>query len=246
MQDLGYNWEDKLTEARKRFIHASAKVIYDCPPGTKSDKPVQRVIVSFRDLLHVTDKKILLVSPYVVLPDSIREHLFDAMERNVTVQLLTNSLAAADQNITFSAYAKSRNTLLSNGINIYEMKANGEHWDNYRTPLSSGEYLSVHAKIVLLLDDDKVMVGSPNLDPRSKLLNSEIALLIRSKELSQRISQLFKRDLQAENSWQVRLDDAGKMYWEAGDEKYYKEPARSTLQRLQVFFFSLFPIDDQL
>ncbi len=97
----------------------------------------------------------------------------------------------------------------------------------------------VHAKMILF-DDDKIMVGSLNLDPRSKYLNTEIALLIRSKELAASIMEQFDRDLASQNSWHVRLDDQGSQYWESGHGKFHDEPARSFLQRVQVFFFSLF------
>jgi putative cardiolipin synthase len=234
-----------LAGASQKFIKARARVVYDCPPGTLSQRPDQRVVTSVRDLLDATDNGIFLVSPYVVLSSTVRDRLYAATGRGVSVRLLTNSLEAADVNIAFGAYSKRRNELLNTGIDIYEMKAHGEQWHRYRAPLSSGQYLSAHAKMILF-DDDKLMVGSLNLDPRSKYLNTEIALLIRSKELAASIMDQFDRDLAPPNSWRVRLDDKGSQYWESGRDKFYNEPARSFLQRVQVFFFSLLPIDSQL
>ena len=166
-------------------------------------------------------------------------------DRGVNVRLLTNSLESTDHNLPFSAYRTRRKELLNSGIDIYEVKAHGKQWQHYRVPQSSGQYLSIHAKMILF-DDDKLMVGSLNLDPRSKYLNTEIALLIRSKELAASITEQFDRDLATPNSWQVRLDDQGSHYWDSGQGKIYDEPARSFLQRVQVFFYSLLPIDSQL
>ena len=240
-----HDWSLMLAKASEKFIKARARVVYDCPPGTQSGTPVQRVVASVRDLLDTTDNELFLVSPYVILSSSVRDRLYAVEDRGVSVRLLTNSLESTDQNLAFSAYANRRKELLNTGIDIYEMKAHGKQWQRYRTPPSSGQYLSVHAKLILF-DDDKLMVGSLNLDPRSKYLNTEIALLIRSKELADSIMEQFDRDLDTSNSWQVHLDDQGSQYWESGEVKTYDEPARSFLQRVQVFFFSLLPFDSQL
>ena len=240
-----HDWSMMLAEADKKFIKAKARVVYDCPPGSLSEMPAQRVVTSIRDLLDATDNELFLVSPYVVLSSTVRDRLYAAIDRGVNIRLLTNSLASTDQNLPFSAYAKRRKGLLNTGIDIYEMKAHGEQWQRYRTPLSSGQYLSIHAKMILF-DDDKLMVGSLNLDPRSKYLNTEIALLIRSKELAASIMDQFNRDLTPPNSWRVRLNDGGTQYWESGHGKFYDEPARSFLQRVQVFLYALLPVDSQL
>lgn len=118
------------------------------------------------------------------------------------ITVLTNSLKAADHDITFAAYSKRRKQLLDMGVNIYELMAHGEQWKEYRTPVSSGEYLSIHAKL-MLFDEEKIMIGSPNLDPRSKHINTEIGLLIRSKALANRIMKQFEQDLAPQNSWHV-------------------------------------------
>jgi len=240
-----YDWSTMLAGAREKFIKATARVVYDCPPGTLSEMPVQQVVAAVRALLDATDNEVFMVSPYVVLSGTVRDRLLAAAGRGVKVRLLTNSLEAADQNITFGAYVKRRDELLTMGVSIYELKAYGEQWQRYRTPLSSGQYLSVHAKIILF-DEDKIMVGSLNLDPRSKYLNTEIALVIRSKELTTAIMEQFDRDLAPVNSWRVRLDNEGLLYWESEHGKFYGEPARSLLQRVQVFLFSLLPIDSQI
>lgn len=234
-----------FAQAKDKFIKANARVVYDCPPGSLSNRPTQRVVASVRDLLDTTNNELFLVSPYVVLSSSVRDRLYAAEERGVNIRLLTNSLESTDQNLPFSAYSKRREELLNTGIDIYELKAHGKQWQRYRTPLSSGEYLSIHAKIIIF-EDDKLMVGSLNLDPRSKYLNTEIALLIQSKELAASIMEEFSQDISLPNSWRVKLDSKGLQYWESGHDRLYDEPARSFLQRMQVFFYSLFPIDNQL
>ena len=43
------------------------------------------------------------------------------------------------------------------------------------------------------------------------------------------------------NSWEVVLDDSGKLRWVAGEEVLTRQPARSWWQRVQDVFFMLFP-----
>jgi hypothetical protein len=53
-------------------------------------------------------------------------------------------------------------------------------------------------------------------------------------------------ELKPENSYQVLLDDEGRIFWQSGDTIIRKEPARSSWQRFQSWFFGLFDLDDQL
>ncbi len=49
-------------------------------------------------------------------------------------------------------------------MDIFESKADRQHWHGYRKPVSTGEFLGIHTKLVLL-DSRQVMSGSSNLDP---------------------------------------------------------------------------------
>ena len=240
----GRDWSEMLVQARDQFIMAPTRVVYDCPPGTSSPRPLQ-LIEALRELLEATHERLLIVSPYVILDAAARERIHNLHESGVDVTILTNSLEAADHNITFGAYAKRRRGLLKQGVNIYELKAHGEQWQSYRIPHSSGEHLSMHAKLIVF-DEEKIVVGSLNLDPRSKYINTEIGLLIRSKALATAIMEQFEQDLAPENSWRVQLDADGKIYWESASGRLDRQPARSFGQRVKVFLYGLLPLDHQL
>ena len=234
----------KLADAHGSFIMAPARVVYDCPPGTRSRQPLQ-VVEALRKLPGTTYERVFIVSPYVILNRASRKVVRELRDRGVDVTILTNSLEAADHNITFSAYSKRRRERVKMGVNVYELQARGEQWQEYRTPLSSGNHLTMHAK-VMLFDDEEIMVGSLNLDPRSKYINTEIGLLIRSRELASRIMEHFQRDLSPENSWHVQMDNDGRLYWESETDRRFLQPARSFFQRFKVLMFRLLPLDHQL
>ena len=242
--NFGRDLSGKLATAHDMFIMAPARVVYDCPPGTASAQPLQ-VVEALRQLPGTTHNKVFIVSPYVILNAATRDVVRALRDKGVEITVLTNSLKAADHDITFAAYSKRRRQLLDMGVNIYELKAHGEQWKEYRTPLSSGEYLSIHAKL-MLFDEEKIMVGSPNLDPRSKYINTEIGLLIRSKALADLIMKQFKQDMAPQNSWHVQLDTTGRLYWESSSGQRHLQPARSLAQRAKVFLFRLLPLDHQL
>jgi hypothetical protein len=131
------------------------------------------------------------------------------------------------------------------GVEIHELKAHVKQWQDYRAEVSSGEYLSMHARL-MLFDEEMVMVGSPNLDPRSKYINTEIGLLIRSKALADILMEQFRQDLSPRNSYRVQIDAAGSLHWESASGRRHRQPARSLTQRARVLFYSLLPLDHQL
>jgi putative cardiolipin synthase len=89
-------------------------------------------------------------------------------------------------------------------------------------------------------------VGSHNFDPRSHEINTELGLLVESPGLAQSLAQRIESDMRGENSWRVELDDQGKLFWQAGDERVEREPARNGWQRFQDAIFGILPIEKQL
>jgi phosphatidylserine/phosphatidylglycerophosphate/cardiolipin synthase-like enzyme len=93
----------------------------------------------------------------------------------------------------------------------------------------------LHTKM-LVMDGRLLAVGSMNLDMRSQLQNTEIALLIRSRALSTRATEQVDLALR-ESAWRVELDDGG-LVWRApegsGLEDATTEPDASAPLRLML------------
>ena len=105
---------------------------------------------------------------------------------------------------------------------------------------SSGAYL--HTKAIVV-DRQHVMVGSMNLDPRSRLHNTEVALFLESSELGARLGTLFDNAVRPALAFRVAIANTGRepaeLVWiSEEDEKevrYDHEPAslwRRLLSRL--------------
>jgi putative cardiolipin synthase len=85
-----------------------------------------------------------------------------------------------------------------------------------RALLVGGTVLRLHAKAALV-DRQLVYLGSMNFDPRSRDVNTEFGLLIRSPELAEEVHALIDR-LKREGSYRLRLDPDGQtLHWTAGD-----------------------------
>ncbi len=250
------SWDALISSARDNLSTGMARVVYDCPPGFEDQRfPVQSAYTLNR-IAEMTQKEVLIVSPYFVPLETLRRHFRETIGRGVKITLYTNSLAAADHTHAFSGYARHRRELLDMGMEIRELKPDAEIWPLHRTDLSIAGHISLHAKM-MIFDRRWVYVGSMNLDPRSAHWNTEMGLLIDNETLAERIYQDIGRDLKQDSSWTVELypvsNGSGdvvprseELIWMSGDEVLTEEPTRGFLHSLSKWFFGLFPLDEQL
>ena len=78
----------------------------------------------------------------------------------------------------------------------------------------------LHSK-VLVMDGHLTVIGSMNLDQRSKLQNTEIAVLVRSKKLSAETGALIENSLN-QGAWHVVLQN-GELLWKAPQSSDLKD-----------------------
>jgi cardiolipin synthase C len=183
-----------------------------------------------RPMVAQARRELILISPYFIPSDEGIAALGAVANRGVRVRVLTNSLASADVvPLAQAGYARRRERLLAAGIELHEMRP--ERLESTRTRLakSSGAYL--HTKAIVI-DRQHVVVGSMNLDPRSRLSNTEIGLLARSSELGAGIGRLFDDAVTPARAFRVQIaraqGQAPRLQWtteENGREvRYDREP----------------------
>ena len=177
-------------------------------------------------------------------------------ERNVSVRILTNSLASTDMPIVHSGYQAFRVPLLEMGVDLYEVRpVLGQpvvRGNELKSP-SSGLY-ALHAK-VFVFDRKRVFIGSMNLDQRSLHINTEFGLIIDSPELARQIALRFAEIAQPANSYVLMLGEPNglgqrHLVWRTLENgkpvDFDHEPAVTIWQRLKVDMFSLLPLDELL
>lgn len=198
---------------------------------------------------------LLVVSPYFVPGKMMMAQFAEIRRRGVRVRVLTNSLASNDAPAAHAGYARYRKDLLAMGIELYEMRAEQEGSvtsfggaTGGSTGSSTGSSrASLHAKVVVV-DSRLLVVGSMNLDLRSKLQNSEIAIVIRNGKLALEATNLIEPGL-ATRSYRMELSE-GRLIWHAPQGSGLKdtsiEPDASLGLRLMVDLISPFAPDEML
>jgi phosphatidylserine/phosphatidylglycerophosphate/cardiolipin synthase-like enzyme len=195
--------------------------------GLQADTVVDGLLA----LIRHARRDLLVVSPYFVPGDDMKQAFAAARKRGVRVRVLTNSLASNDAPVAHAGYARHRKELLDMGVQLYEMRSERA---GLRDSLSSGSGAGasramLHSKL-LVIDGGLVAVGSMNLDMRSQLHNTEIALLIASQALGRQATENIETGL-AESAWNVVLTEDNRLLWRApqgsGLEDAHTEPDAS-------------------
>lgn len=162
-------------------------------------------------LMRHAQGDLLIVSPYFVPGPQMMAVFGELRRRGVRIRVLTNSLASNDAPVAHVGYARYRKALLALGVELYEMRA--EQPRRIRGLATSGsELASLHAK-VLVMDGQVIVVGSMNLDLRSYLQNSEVALVIRSRSLAEQATRAIEPTL-GSGAYRLELRD-GQLIWHA-------------------------------
>jgi putative cardiolipin synthase len=222
---------------------AHAIALYDEPTkisavsGTESSS---RIFPSrIRPIVETARHEVIMISPYFIPSEQGIAILCALARRGVHVRILTNSLASTDVPVVHAGYARVRGRLLAAGVELYEARPDAPpkaigHW---RPGASSGA--SLHTKAIVV-DRKSVLVGSMNLDPRSRLSNTEVALLIDSPALGEQLGTLFEKATSPDLAFRVELAKPGlansPLIWtdrDAGRTVHFrKEPLASWWRRM--------------
>ena len=187
-----------------------------------------------------------LVSPYFVPAEPGTAALVQAARRGVRVRVLTNSLAATDVGPVHAGYVKRRCELLRAGVHLYEFQPSTVKRKDDDVSVGSSGSVQLHAK-TFELDRERIFVGSFNFDPRSARLNTEMGLVIESRELASRLANTFDEQV-PKVAYEVRLATDGRCAeWiertPAGEVRYDTDPKTSPGRRAWIEFLSILPID---
>ena len=218
--------------AAAALVSGSRKVpAADSAPGAQpradtNEAQTDTVVDGLLQLMAQARRDLLIISPYFVPGPDMEAAFAAARARGVRVRVLTNSLASNDAPIAHAGYARHRPQLLAMGVELYEMHSelpgvlrgalgvSGSMGNHSAGVVGSqgGSRAMLHSKL-LIVDGRLLVVGSMNLDMRSQRQNTEVALLIRSTELSRRATTQIDTALK-ESAWQVQATDQG-LRWRA-------------------------------
>ena len=162
------------------------------------------------------------------------EAIEELRSRDVKVTLLTNSLAANDEPLVHGGYARYRERLLGSGVDLYELSP-ARTTKNKRLGTFGTSLGRLHAKTAVI-DRQKVLLGSVNLDPRSATSNTELGIVIDSPRLARELLRVINIS-KLESAYRLRLTaDRSTIEWLStdgdGEIVLSYEPESTWTQRL--------------
>ncbi|MBJ80956.1 MAG: hypothetical protein CMH60_06530 [Myxococcales bacterium] len=213
LQGFASNWRDlrgkfSADETRRLFVeapryedNASVRFVQHRPEDDGDDNTSRLLIHA----INTATESVILENAYFVPPKRLREALMNAARRGVKVKILTNGKESSDVRMVTSAGRFHYDDLLEAGVEIYEYKGS-----------------TLHSKTALF-DDKYSIIGSMNLNGRSKHCDSESLFATNDKNNAIALKQRFNEGL------------------ESAEQVTMKGLENDTfLQRLSQFFWRLF------
>jgi putative cardiolipin synthase len=254
----------KLGTGRVSLAWVPVRLVCDDPAKVLGESRQEDLLTAqIGPVLLAAQREIDIVSPYFVPGKKGTADLVGLARRGIKVRVLTNSLAATDVGAVHAGYVKRRQTLLSGGVKLYELKpdaglaaakavVSAERREASRAPGGSSggsSATSLHSK-TFAVDRSRVFVGSFNFDPRSARLNTEMGVLIDDPALAAALSNTL--DEQAPLvAYEVVLSANGEsLEWiertPAGETRHATEPQTGFFRGLGISLMSLLPIESLL
>jgi len=244
-------------DRRGEWFWGSAELLADEPEKVelKEDQPTFRIGPKIKTIVDGAQHQVLLLSPYLVPGQSGTKYLTGLAQRKVDVQVLTNSLASNDEPAAHAGYVRYRTDLIAGGVKVFELRpAAGSKQDATAFGTSSG--IALHAKAIVV-DKRYAFVGSLNLDQRSKLLNTEMGVMVDCPALAEAVAGFFAKATAPASAFEVVLEPAAgqgtaskHLVWLAQEHGQQvtldSEPDASAGRKLEVTLFQLLPIESLL
>ena len=225
----------QLSEGRLEMSYADAQVHVD-PPEKASDTTLAmtptRAVNGLLTALTTARQEVVMVSPYFVPGEVGMPLIRTARANGARLMVITNSLSSTDEPLVHHRYADYRVEMLRLGVELYELSPT-----QTRRVRRFGEFgrstPRLHAK-VSVVDRQRLLVGSANLDGRSAVGNTEMGVVIDSPVLagafaaridSDRFTSVYKLRLQPDGQtieWahleedgrtSVTVDEPGSGWW---------------------------------
>jgi putative cardiolipin synthase len=226
-----------------------AELVADAPGKVEArgDQPALRIGPRLQQVLEAAQSEVLITSPYFVPGESELAQLAGLVKHGAHVSVLTNSLASTDHATVHAAYSQRRHALLDGGVRLFELRPRPEQAPSAAAATSGGD-VALHAKS-FVVDRRYVFVGSLNLDPRSKLLNTEMGVIVDNPALAAAIADYFASATAPANAYEVVRDkDSGHLRWVTEDDgrrvELTHEPDAGLRARIKVLLGKLLPIDN--
>lgn len=145
--------------------------------GNSSESDDRSLYGTYLAAFSCTSHRLWITHAYFAPNEDLLNAMTQAAQRGVDVRLIVPSFT--DSTVILNATQATFTRLLQSGVKIYELKD-----------------ALLHAKSVVI-DGTVTIVGSANLDMRSFLHNEEVNAVVISRDVGQRMEQVFEKDQKA-------------------------------------------------
>jgi len=239
------------------LFFGNSELLYDLPEKVTTDSSDYTYHIQSKLPKDIkATKQFLVTSPYFIPGEKMMKRIKGFRAKGIDVAVLTNSLESTDGISVYAYYSEYQKELLEMGVRLYEIKP-----DAYKDDVLDQSYNSLkkmpiamlHAKTIVI-DDKYFVIGSRNMDPRSRNLNTEIVSIIESKELNAYEKVVFDDMSSLENAYTLELEydenNESKVIWKTMENgkivKYDTDGDSSWWLRVKKGFMKSLPIRDLL
>lgn len=199
--------------------------------------------------LRHSSSDVVMHAAYFIPQNEMLELLRQRTASGVRVQVLTNSLASIDGLAAMAGIGNRREAVLDADVSLFELNARAPDRREY-IHLRKMTPLGMHTK-GFVVDDRLSFIGSYNMDPRSKYINTETGVIIHSPVFAARLKAHLIKGFQPQNSWHITQDKDGSILWtgqlpNGRRAVRHIEPDASPLRRLEYWFYRCLPWEDFL
>lgn len=240
----------KMVEWRDSLAWVEAHVVVD--PLERFEGQGTSAIVEFnKEHIDNISKEFMAESAYLIPSQEGLDAMKVMVDRGVRVRLLTNSLQSNNHISAHSGYMKYRKAILKTGVELHELRPDAALREHFEANDKDHEVpAGIHTKS-FILDEQQALIGSFNLDPRSRDLNSEIGLVVSDEAFAGEVFEVMAQDFHPENSYRLFLNEKGKLRWELqnpdGSTTIFKhDPGAPAWRRGLARFLSWMPIEQEL
>ena len=238
----GWIQEEDSAELLRRLLdghHLEAhQLLVDDPNMSWFDRP-DSIAEELAELTGEIESEVTIVTPYLVPTANLLDIGEQLIARGVRVSVLTNSLATNNHVSAHAAYTQFRTRILEMGVELYEFRPDAQMFKN-----TGDADLTMHSKYILF-DDDRVFVGSMNLDPRSLYLNTELGVMLQSQELANALRRSYAEMIRPENAYRL-VNSGGHIEWHSDQDVFNREPSKNRWQLMMFRLMQLLPLHSQL
>lgn len=238
------NW---LKRFASDLLWTEAEILVD-RPDRGSEFP-DSAFMMFTSDAHAQPRESAVIQTAYLIPNGpTLAHLERISSTGADIRILTNSAKSNNHSSVHAYYAGYRKKLLTAGIDLYEVQSNGS-LAAYLDRTGEDAHAGLHTK-AMVIDDRVAVIGSYNMDPRSRVWNSEIALVVENRDFAAEVLAEMARDFAPEAAWRLSLDDAGELVWRGQSENELvqrtRDPGSSWWDRFLWGIVRIIPLENEL